>query len=246
LLKKYPNSKRAGCNPFNLRINCHIKQGNGIGMKKFVFVIAGSLSISIGGFGQGTVQFRNNSATPFYVLDQPAGTTNLATSGPLGPQDGLSGSTGTIDVGLYWSTTPFTAPADGTLAGIETIGGTAGLLAGNASFGVAGTTPGEQVYVQVFAWDSSFSTPMNALAAGADFGAASAGPLTFFSFYGGIGPAQQVTLGPAAGLGTAIFGNGPSQFGATYLWLLVPVPEPATVMLGGLGAVALLLFRRQK
>ena len=212
-------------------------------MKKLISVISG-IFIAIQGFGQGYVDFQNGATSRFLVLNYGNGTTNSATSGPIGPQDGVSGSTGTIDVGLYWSTSPFTSPSQGTLAGVASIGATAGLLAGNSSLALAGTNPGDNVFIQVFMWDSTYSTPEAALLATYDFGASSAGPASLSTPYGEIGPALQVTLGLGGIYATPIFGTASTEFGKTYL--LNGSPEPATVVIGGLGAAALLVFRRRR
>ena len=56
---------------------------------------------------------------------------------------------------------------------------------------------------------------------------------------------EGVNYTPTTGttLPTATFGNGAGQISG---WTLSPVPEPTTLALGGLGAAALLLFRRRK
>jgi hypothetical protein len=212
-------------------------------MKKLLFTIAGIL-LTVNGFGQGYVQFQNAVTSKFFVLNYASGTTNAATSGAIGLQDGVSGSTGTIDVGLYWSTSPFTESSQGTLAGVENIGTTPGILAGNSSFAIAGTNPGDTVYIQILMWDGTFSTPNDDLLAGYDFGASSAGTAGFNTAYGTVGPALQVTLGLPGIYATPIFGTAASEFGKTYL--LNGAPEPASVVTGGLGAAVLLLLRRRQ
>lgn len=211
-------------------------------MKKLLFTIAGIL-LTVNGFGQGYVQFQNAGTSKFFVLNYVTGATNAATSGTIGSQDGVSGSTGTIDVGLYWSTSPFTDASQGTLAGVENIGTTPGILTGNSSFAIAGTNPGDTVYIQIFMWDGTFSTPDDALAAGLDFGASSVGTAGFNTPYGLVGPALQVTLGLPGIYATPIFGTAGTEFGKTYM--LNGAPEPVSVVTGVLGAAALMLFRRR-
>jgi hypothetical protein len=212
-------------------------------MKKLIFAILGVLT-AVNGLAQGYVNFQNNAANRFFVLNYSTFTTNPATSGPIGAQDGVSGSTGTIDVGLYWSTTPFTLASQGTLAAMATINAASpGILDGNSSLAIAGTTGGEQVYLQLFMWDSTFPNPDAALAAGYDFGAGSAGTVNFNN-YGVVGPAVPVTLGILGGIyATPIFGPDAGEFNKTFM--LNGSPEPATVAIGGLGAAALLVFRRR-
>jgi PEP-CTERM motif len=116
---------------------------------------------------------------------------------------------------------------------------TAGVIdGGNIALPVAG---GSQVFVQVFAWDSTYSNPDAALVAGAFFVAWSAGPNN--TTYGDIGAAEltsDLTISPAPG--APIFGTGAGQFGKAFY----STPEPGTIVIGGLGAAALLLFRRRK
>ncbi len=214
-------------------------------MKKLIFATLGVLT-AVSGLAQGYVNFQNTAVSRLFVLNYSTFTTNPATSGPIGAQDGVSGSTGTIDVGLYWSTSPFTSASQGTLAATATINpASPGLIAGNSSLAIAGTTAGQQVYLQLYMWDSTYGTPDATLLAGYDFGAGSAGLADFNTPYGAVGPAVPVTLGILGGIyATTIFGPSAGEFGKTYL--LNGAPEPASIAIGGVGAAALLLFRRRR
>jgi hypothetical protein len=115
----------------------------------------------------------------------------------------------------------------------------AGFIAGGTI--VLPEPAGSQVYVQVFAWDSTFANPDVALTDGAFFVAWSAGANN--TVYGATGPAELtsgLTLSPAPG--APIFGTAVGQFGKAVFF----TPEPGTIAIGGLGAAALLLFRRRK
>ncbi len=219
-------------------------------MKKLISSAAVAL-LAASAFAQGTVQFENGAATRFLFYDYPQANTAI-TSAPLDTQDQeIYGGPGVLDVGLFWSTSQFNTVAGGTLAGIENISDSvAGQLNGNTSFDIAGTTPGETVYMQCFAWDGSFGDSQAGAEAALDwggyFGAATAG--TENSVYGAIGSAITVTLAPVPpALGTVIFDTAPGLFGKTIVIGANPyVPEPGTIAIGGLGAAALLIFRRRK
>jgi len=71
------------------------------------------------------------------------------------------------------------------------------------------------------------------------YGITANGKYAGFSSVGTITPAASGTGAPAPG----VFGSNPGQISS---WVLTPVPEPTTLALGGLGAAALLLFRRRK
>jgi len=206
-------------------------------MKKLLIIAACAVT-AVSGFAQGTVAFQNTAASAIY-LGSSASASNKVTSAALS-------TGGVIDVGLFWSTSQFNTIAGGTLAGIQTIGTTAGLTAGTQVFALSGTAANDVDFIQVFAWDSSYGNGAAgaeaALAAGGAFGAFSAGNLN--AAYGTIGAAYTVTLGATAGPGTPIFGpTGPI---GKDIVLTSIVPEPATLAIGGLGAAAMLLFRRRK
>jgi hypothetical protein len=210
-------------------------------MKKTIMAAACTV-LTLSAFGQGYIDFQNFIATQFY-FNSTASTANKVTSGTIASQPAAGfNSAGVVDVGLYWSTAMFTDPAQGTLLDTVTMSATPGTIAGNSSLAISGTSPGQQIYVQVFAWDSAYSSPDAALAEGAYFGASSAGQANMFD--GLIGAAQLVTLGagpPAPG--APIFGTAAPLFPRT---VLLSGPEPGTIAICGLGAAALLVFRRRK
>jgi len=61
--------------------------------------------------------------------------------------------------------------------------------------------------------------------------------------FAGTAEAQNITAATGIATPTAVFGNGAGLIGS---FVMTPVPEPTTIALGGLGAAALLLFRRRK
>jgi hypothetical protein len=211
-------------------------------MKKLILTAALATATALSGFSQGQISFQNLGANSALYFVSTASASNKVTSATIGSQT-VTSSTGVVDVGLYWSTAAFTDAAQGTLADMVTMSvapTSAGVIAGgNVVLPVAG---GSQVYVQVFAWDSTYATPDADLAAHAMFGAWSAGAAN--TAYGAIGAAQltgTLTVSPAPG--TQVFGTAAGLFPKC---VMLSSPEPATIAIGGLGAAALLLFRRRK
>lgn len=108
-----------------------------------------------------------------------------------------------------------------------------GAIAYNAgnSFQVAGTTAGNLYELFIIGWSSAYADPIAAAAANAPVGWS--GTFTYAS-----GSTPTVT---ASGAPLSTFtGSGAGSFGVS------PVPEPTTFALAGLGAAALLIFRRRK
>ncbi len=114
-----------------------------------------------------------------------------------------------------------TAPVNAS--GLQ-IGGI-GYLTGQ-TFTVAGTAGGQIYTVYAVSWNSLYATPEEAAAAGSAVGWSNP-----FQYSAGNGP----TSTPLN-----FNGSGMLAFGVT------PVPEPATFALAGLGAAAMLIFRRRK
>jgi len=99
---------------------------------------------------------------------------------------------------------------------------------GGSSVGITGTAAGTTYTVYAIGWDATYGTPAAAIAAGGS----------------PIGWAAPIQYGATGSSGT------PLTFSATAGWVtgfgVQPVPEPSTFALAGLGAAALLIFRRRK
>ncbi len=201
---------------------------------KTIIAVAALSALASRGFSQGQVQLQNSVVSGLY-FNSTANNANKVTGAPL--PDG-----GVVEVGLFWSTTVFTDAAQGTLADIVNMSPTLpGSIAGGA-VALAGAAAGDNVYVQVYAWDSLYADPDAALAAGALFGAWSAGADN--TVYGAVGAPHLVgplTVSPAPPI--PLFGTGPGQFGRC---VVLSSPEPTTLAFSGVGAVALWMFRRRK
>lgn len=91
----------------------------------------------------------------------------------------------------------------------------------------AGTAGGSQAVFEVAGWQGNFATYAAAVSGNAPIGYGS----EFVNSTGNPGGSPATPASPLSSWN----GN-----------LLIPVPEPTTLALGGLGAAALLLFRRRK
>jgi hypothetical protein len=100
-----------------------------------------------------------------------------------------------------------------------------------SSFQVAGTTAGNLYELFIIGWSSVYPDPIAAAAANAPVGWS--GTFTYASGSTPTVTASGAPLAPFSGSGAAPFG-------------VSPVPEPTTFALAGLGAAALLIFRRRK
>jgi len=217
-------------------------------MKKQLIITALALVVSASAFGQGYVVFGSTKAAG--VSYNPGASTNGAstvtgnggiTVGFLWAASGtpLVGSTG-LAVGQTaitpdWSkiltdpTFHFAQNAGSLVSvGVNNSGFLQGGWSYNSgvSFPLTGSTAGSVIEVLAVAWNSLYATPAAAAAAGSFLG------------YSGL---FNYSTAPDSGSAASTFAlSGMSPFGVS------PVPEPATFALAGLGAAAMLIFRRRK
>lgn len=207
-----------------------------------VMACACLLCAAVASYGQGEIAFANNtSQTPItfgYVTDTsyaayagqrvfgPASTFEYALY--LGPVGATSYTQMTLVETTFnpnaTSGTVFTAGVDGGVTINSTTGGN-----------VSGFTAGQTYSDIILGWSTS---------GGSSFGAALAsGDVDVLTGMSAIG---QVTANTAPTPAGQVFGTaGGGQIGTGFT-LGVPGPEPSTVVLGFLGAGALLLLRRRK
>jgi hypothetical protein len=220
-------------------------------MKKTLLTLIVAAS-SLGVFAQGKVDLLNDGGS-LYTMDTNTAAlmaADVSLAGQAIPITGPLPSGAVIEVGLYGGVTSTamtlqtevllnpssggTGPAPGRGPIVNThIDGTPNNN-GDGSLGMPGYTAGSQVYFQVFVWDSRAATPQLALADG---------------FYEGANNIFQMTPGTSLAYTSIISGGGStwSTVGnENPLYASVTVPEPTTFALAGLGAAAMLIFRRRK
>jgi hypothetical protein len=199
-------------------------------MKKTLTTIA-LVGATLGAFAQGTVLFENS-----------LGTGNVSFSGGSSPS--AASPAGTYDVALLFN--PATSTAGITQAQLTQVAFYAPAGTGNGAGyfydPATVTTPsgtGSGVF-EVVAWaGGSFTTWAAASAAGSGVTYLTTGAnLVEFVNSMGSNPAN-----PPATAAVPLSGTGGTWNGNL---VLTPVPEPTTIALGGLGAAALMMFRRRK
>jgi hypothetical protein len=191
-------------------------------MKKLAIL---SLLLTLGQLNihaQGTFQFQNSASFPLLVNDGGSenyviGTSNAAALG-AGP--------GQVNVQLYVALA--SAPTQFFLAGTTTNSGSTsslflGTFHGGSPYSIPSTLDGG-AFTQGTVIDYYFT----AQAQGGAWGESAIG--TGYTLAGGSGTPQ------------ATFGTGPSQISG----FILGVPEPSTLAISGLGALAALLYRRRK
>jgi len=191
-------------------------------MKKLLLTITSGavlIAATVSSYGQGVVSFQNSASTSPAVFGN-------------GPKTGkVTGTTGQYTYGLYIGAFGDTAISQMTL--VDTVGSSSVVFAAGAISGGTVTLPSPFIngtqYADIVA---GWTTADGSLAA-----SAAAGDYSGQSALGFITPNPS----PVA----QIFGAGAGQIGGLSL-TVTATPEPGTIALGGLGAAALLLFRRKK
>lgn len=217
-------------------------------MKKLL-TIAALMGVASLSYGQGTVNFAAGASTA----------TRIATNSAIG-----GATTGYISGGGYYFAL-FVAPTsvgtgwgsstsiDPTTAGFSLVNGGAYATNGNLGRFSGNPTSTDPLTVNGYATSSSAEFVVVGWSANV------AGPSwsSFLSWYGGSAGGQntgwvghslvadQVQLGGGAIPAGNIFGANPGQVGGFTLGMHT-IPEPTSFALAGLGAAALVIFRRRK
>ena len=193
--------------------------------KSFVTVLL--LCSAVAAFAQGTVQFSNNALSRISawppappVMIPVTVSYNFGLFYGIGQSTSLTFLSSQLGVSSTVSAGVIANPAD-RRSPLNTVG-------------IPGTTPGEaDVWIQFKVWDSSFGTDWQAA-------------INQGIFFHETQIVNVVPLGPATGPGVAIWqgatGTVTSQIQGFAMW----IPEPSTFALAGLGAAALMIFRRRQ
>jgi hypothetical protein len=230
----------------NIFINNQPKPNN---MKKILItsLVAGALTVSA--FGQGVFALTAGSGKIQFTTDgvtlSKSGNANPAQLGSFGQlnvsafsaasgtQLTVSGGLPVFTAGTWFAATSTALSSPGPFAG--------SLAANNITLSATPGAPGAVEEVEIVAWSgtaTSWAAALSSAGVGGQellgFGGQGTAALT-----GALG--YLITTGNSSVPGNDV--TGTSGFNGL---VLQPIPEPATMAIGGLGAAALLLFRRRK
>lgn len=216
-------------------------------MKKQLIIGALALATSLSAFGQGYVLFQTTKASGVWygpgangnvngILGNNQITVGFLWANAGAPQVGSTGTPTNAAVIPSWDSllndSAFHFATNSTSGSLATVAvnnsgvGQGGFsYNGGVAFPVLGTTGGSTIQVFVIGWSSAYANPWLAAANS--------------SFVGFSKPFSYATT-PDSGQTTTFAGAGMTAFGVQ------AIPEPATFALAGLGAAAMLVFRRRK
>jgi len=213
-------------------------------MKKTLLITLATMGLAMGAFAQGQISFQATSANGFVQYSTDGVT---VANYPIGTLAGYGNATvafftapnGTV-LTLNGGTPDFTACTANTLT--ATIATGAGKTSAK-TITVANAANNVNVEMEVVAWAGTATSWAQAVAGGATLLGWSG--KVFNSTQSGSLGWSQPTGDPGAAIPNPPAGTVTGAGGYSGL-ILTPVPEPSTIALGGLGAAALLLFRRRK
>jgi len=232
-------------------------------MKKTALTTICALAVTGIAFAQGNVNWTGPSAAFFTAQTNSTTYSPLQGGGATGDANAASGATGTAASGFYYEL--LYSSYSGTVATVSTISqlltwSDSGLGAVNNS-SVAGRvtavnpsagdavpwSPGTIENILVVGWSANLGTTWASVVADLN-----SGNIGKSEFLGITSVGFTTTASTSTSPGATLFGSTATAYGTpinslnTQLYELKAVPEPTTMALAGLGAGALLLFRRRK
>lgn len=216
-------------------------------MKKLLLTTCLAAAISAA-YGQGTIALNNGALSKISLAQTTDGTNVTAGTVAVMP------TTANLEFGLFFgigestSLTLLTSQFGvNSSSAVGIIANSSDKISAMPTVGIPGTNPGEtDVWMQVRAWSASFGTDW--AAAQAAFNARQSGVFWGVSTLHNITGSGGTGLGATAGPGIPIWqgATGTSLTLLNAFTALNFVPEPGTFTLAGLGAAAMLIFRRRK
>lgn len=218
-------------------------------MKKLILTTIMSAA-TVAALAQGTVNFSNLSTAIQSPPDRllrfgPHDGTQPVAAGSLAATNSYPGLVAQLFYGASTANETSLIPvtsAPGTLRASSSA--SAGTWFGNGTRTLAGFNPGDTVQLQVRIWDISKGTDYNAATALANRTqyATTGAPTGGGNYFGASASFSYfLTTNPTP---------APSEFNmnnfAGFALTFVPIPEPSMFALAGLGAAALVIFRRRK
>ena len=202
-------------------------------MKKALILSSLFAAVSFSAFAQGTINAGNAGITPLQIQDPAINGGVAVSAGSAANNAGFQGAgPGQVTITMY-------AAANGTsLAVLESPANLIATIQNSASTITSGT----------FLFGNPYALPTSSV-----FNGSSPIEIVFYGIttlsngkqYAGFS-ALGTGITPATGSGNAATIFGPGPLINSFVLTPVVVPEPTTIVLGGLGAAALLAFRRRK
>jgi hypothetical protein len=210
-------------------------------MKKILVLAFVVTLATLSSMAQGVVNANNIGTGVFITIQDTTGVINSGAAVKIGTPATTAGFTGAGPGQV--AIEMFAAPTGTSLSALEA---TTPLFNGFNSPSTLGSQQGCVAPNGVFTLPTQAGLDGSALVEFIFFGSVTVGGHVY-SGYSTEGLIQPLTASQAAGGSTppTIWGTA-SGTGITSMNLITPVPEPTTIVLGGLGAAALLYFRRRK